>query len=103
MAISDEPALPCAMLSEAGEAEIEKLGAERTVIVQLTVTVPAADPEESMTFAVKLYPPAVVGVPIIAPVLAFRVSPPGRLPVLEKVYGRAPPAAVSAEVYDTPT
>jgi hypothetical protein len=91
------------MLSEAGKAEIEKFGAGRTEIVQLAVTVPAADPEESMTFAEKLYPPAAVGVPIIAPVLAFRISPPGRFPVLEKAYGRAPPAAVSAEVYDTPT
>jgi hypothetical protein len=39
------------MLSEAGEAEIEKFGAGRIVIVQLAVTVPAAKPEESTTFA----------------------------------------------------
>jgi hypothetical protein len=73
------------MLSEDGEAEIEKFGAGRIVIVQLAVTVPAAKPEESTTFAVKLNAPAVVGVPVTAPVPAFRVNPPGRTPVFEKV------------------
>ena len=36
---------------------------------------------ESVTLAVKLKAPAVVGVPVIAPVLVLRLSPGGRLPV----------------------
>jgi len=49
-----------------------------TVMVQLAV---AAVPVESTTFAVKLYVPAVVGVPVMAPVLAFKAKPAGRLPL----------------------
>ncbi len=36
---------------------------------------------ESVTLAVKLKVPAVVGVPVIAPVDELRLSPPGRMPV----------------------
>ena len=38
--------------------------------------------EESVTFAVKFVVPEAVGVPVIAPVLAFRVRPAGKLPEL---------------------
>ena len=48
-----------------------------TLMVQLMV---AEVPVESTTFAVKLYVPAVVGVPVMAPVVAFNVRPAGRLP-----------------------
>ena len=58
------------------------IGGGITVIVQLAVVVPAAVPVESTTFAVKLNVPAVVGVPVMAPVLAFNVRPAGRLPLL---------------------
>ena len=59
------------------------IGAGLTVMVQLAV---ADAPVESTTFAVKLYAPAVVGVPVMAPVLVFNVRPAGRLPLLiEKV------------------
>ena len=50
--------------------------------MQLAVVVPAALPVESTTFAVKLKVPGVVGVPVIAPVLALKVRPAGRLPLL---------------------
>ena len=56
-------------------------GGGSTVMVQLVV-VPAAVPVKSTTFAVKLNVPAVVGVPVMAPVLAFNVRPAGRLPLL---------------------
>ena len=61
-------------------------------------------PEESTTWAVKLNAPAVVGVPVIAPVMGFRFSPGGNEPaVIENVYGGVPPVAVSEEEYGTPT
>jgi len=51
---------------------------------------------ESVTMAVKLKVPAVVGVPEMAPVLALRVRPGGRVPVeIDQVYGVVPPLAVS--------
>ncbi len=41
-------------------------------------------------------PTAVVGVPVIAPVEAFRVRPAGNVPALtEYVYGPTPPVAAS--------
>jgi len=52
------------------------------VMPQLLVLVPAAVPRESTTFAVKGNDPAAVGVPVIAPVDAFSVSPVGRLPAM---------------------
>lgn len=46
---------------------------------------------ESVTFAVKLYVPAVVGVPVRAPLVAS-VSPAGSAPALtDHVYGPVPP------------
>jgi hypothetical protein len=48
--------------------------------------VPAAVPRESTTWAVKLKVPAVVGVPVIAPVELFKVKPGGSEPlVIENV------------------
>ena len=73
-------------------------------IEQLAVVVPAAVAVESTTFAVKLNVPKVVGVPVIAPVVGFKVNPGGSDPlVIENVYGGAPPVATSAELYATPT
>jgi hypothetical protein len=49
----------------------------------------------SCTFAVKLLVPEPVGVPVIAPVLALRVKPAGRVPErIDQVYGWVPPVAV---------
>ncbi len=51
----------------------------------------------SVTFAVKLEVPDVVGVPVMAPDEALRESPAGRLPdCSDHVYGVVPPVAVSA-------
>jgi len=58
------------------------IGAGLTVMVQLVVAVPAEVPVESTTFAVKLNAPGVVGVPVIAPVLAFKAKPAGRFPLI---------------------
>jgi hypothetical protein len=61
-------------------------GAGAITIEQLLVVVPAAVPRESTTWAVKLNVPAVVGVPVIAPVVEFNVNPAGSEPaVIENV------------------
>ena len=51
-----------------------------TVMLRLAVALCCGVPE-SVTLAVKLNVPAVVGVPVMAPVLVLRFSPGGRLPV----------------------
>ena len=67
--------------------------------MQPLVPVVAVFPFESTTFAVKVKLPAVVGVPVIAPVEASNVRPGGKEPeVIEKVYGGTPPVAVRAEL-----
>ncbi len=74
------------------------------VIPQLVVAVPATEFVESFTWAVNVNGPAVVGVPVIAPVEASRLNPVGRPPdVIENVYGGTPPLATSVELYGTPT
>ena len=48
----------------------------------------------SVTRTVKFEVPAVVGVPVIAPVDPFNVKPAGKLPaIVAHVYGVVPPAA----------
>ena len=47
----------------------------------------------TLTVMLKGLPDAVVGVPEIPPVLAFRINPVGR-PAADHVYGPTPPAAV---------
>jgi len=48
----------------------------------------------SVTRTVKFEVPAVVGVPVIAPVDPFNVKPAGKLPTtVAHVYGVVPPAA----------
>jgi hypothetical protein len=80
-------------------------GPDGIVIPQLLVTVLVAGfPEESITSAVKLNGPGAVGVPVIAPVAAFRLSTGGSEPeAIENVYGGAPPVATRLELYGTPT
>ena len=68
-------------------------------MLQFAVVVPAFEPVESTTWAVKLNVPEVVGVPEIAPVEEFSVKPPGSTPLtMEKVYGASPPLATRAEL-----
>ncbi len=71
-------------------------GAAEIVIVSAFVADCAVGVSESVTFTVKLIAPVVVpvGVPAIAPVDAFRVSPAGRLPLeMLHVFVPAPPLA----------
>ena len=51
---------------------------------------------ESVTIKVSgVLATAAEGVPVIAPVEAFRVKPAGRVPLVsDQVYGRTPPVAV---------
>ncbi len=63
----------------------------------------AVYPALSRTCAVKLLAPAVVGVPVMAP-LGAKVSPAGGdPPVTDHVYGGAPPDAASVAEYEAPT
>ena len=72
-----------------------------TTMVQVWVSVL---PFESTTLDVKVKVPAAVGVPEIAPVVAFSVRPAGNAPeLIEKVYGATPPLTFSAAEYDDPT
>jgi hypothetical protein len=59
---------------------------------------------ESVTLAVKLNVPAVVGVPEITPVNAARLNPAGSVPELTlQLYGVVPPLACNVVVYAVPT
>ena len=58
----------------------------------------------SATLTVKDVAPAVFGVPVIAPVEAFKFNPPDNAPTLiEYAYGVVPPLAVQVPEYPTPT
>jgi hypothetical protein len=58
-------------------------GIGETTMPQLVVTVLLC---ESTTWAMKLYVPAVVGVPVIAPVEALSVRPGGSEPLGSRTY-----------------
>ena len=59
--------------------------------------------ETSVTFAVKLLAPAVIGVPVMVPV-GERISPDGSVPAdTVQTYGTIPPEADSDCEYGTPT
>ena len=74
-----------------------------TLIEQEAEAVPLPTPVPSATFAVKLNNPVEFGIPVIAPVTGFRVSPPGSAPgPIENVYGNTPPLPSNAELYDVP-
>jgi len=50
-------------------------------------------PAELVALTVKLYVPAAVGVPVIAPVVPFKLKPTGRLPLfIDQVIGVVPVA-----------
>lgn len=70
----------------------------------LVIHVSAVPPVESVTLIVNEKEPAVVGVPVIAPVVALRVRPGGSEPdATENLYGKVPPVAMTVEEYGTPT
>ena len=57
-----------------------------------------------MTVTATVLVPAVVGVPLITPVLGSSCSPAGRLPLAtDHVYGSVPPVAWKFALYGTPT
>jgi len=87
------------------QASVNGKGGLVMVILQFVVTVFLAElPEESITWAVNEDVPAATGVPLIAPVERFRLSPCGRLPeMMEKEYGGTPPVAMRLEAYGVPT
>src|SRR5690348_7702558 len=72
--------------------------AELVTIVYCCV---AVLPPESATLIVKVSVPTVVGVPVIAPLLAFRVSPSGMLPPATtlNVLGVLPPVVATVWLY----
>jgi hypothetical protein len=64
-------------------------------ILKLLVAVVGVE-DESVTRTVKFEVPAVVGVPVILPVEAFRAKPPGSAPVaIDQVCGWVPPLAIN--------
>ncbi len=63
-----------------------------------------AGEEESVTRTAKLALPAVVAMPVIAPVDAFKLRPVGRAPlVMLQLYGSFPPVASRTAEYGIPT
>ena len=74
------------------------------MMVHEVFTVCGTAPAESVTTAMKVYGPAVSGVPVIAPVWASRVRGVGREPgEMENVESCAPPLASIALEYGVPT
>jgi len=59
---------------------------------------------ESVTCTVKLKGPALVGVPLIVPVLLLMLRPLGKVPLLTvKVSGGVSPVTLMGAVYEAPT
>ncbi len=65
--------------------------AELMVMLSAWVAVCAVGVVESVALTVKLLVPAVVGVPVMAPVLALSDRPTGSVPVMLQVTGAVPP------------
>ena len=61
-------------------------------------------PFASVTLTQKNFETVEAGVPVMTPVVEFRVNPAGRLPsVTAKLYGAAPPLATITPEYGAPT
>jgi hypothetical protein len=72
------------------------VGVEAATVIDKLVEATAGTDSESVTCTVKLLTPGCVGVPVMAPVLAFRVRPAGRLPpATVQVNGAIPFCSVS--------
>jgi hypothetical protein len=80
---------------------VEIVGAATGLTVREKAFVAVPPP---VTWTVKLKAPAVVGVPPITPVEAFRLSPAGSAPAeIDQLYGVVPPVAVIVWLYTVPT
>jgi hypothetical protein len=88
-----------------GKDEVVIVSAVMIVILSCFVAVCAVGTEESVAFTVNVVVPAAVGVPVMAPVLAFRLAHDGSVPAeMLHVTGGVPPAVCSvAPVYAWPT
>ncbi len=76
------------------------VSAAATVMLSGFVATSAVGVVESVTSAVKLNDPAVVGVPEIVPLAAARVRPAGSAPSLTfQSYGAVPPVTVKVAEY----
>jgi hypothetical protein len=76
------------------------------VMLNILIAVCAVGVSASVTFTVKSIGPVTlpVGVPLIAPVLVFNVSPAGSEPLLiDQAYGVIPPLAASVAPYTVPS
>ena len=81
-------------VGEAGTAVIVRMRVTNCILFAESVTLNVSD--ELATDC--------LGVPVMAPVEAFRDKPAGRVPlVMDQVYGVVPPVAASAALYTTPT
>ena len=89
-------ATPCVV---AGSVAGAMLSAAAMVIVYERAPV---EPSESVAPTEKVNAPAALGVPAIAPVAVFNVSPVGNVPLGAYVYGPVPPDAVTAWLYASP-
>ena len=68
--------------------------APELIVIERLAVCDCTGEDESVTLTVKLEEPAAVGVPAIAPVDAFRLSPAGSVPdKMFQVYGVLPPVA----------
>ena len=59
----------------------------------------AVCPNVSLAITVNVYVPAAVGVPLITPLAAVKLSPPGRLPAMLRVSAPVPPVTVAVWLY----
>ncbi len=93
-------ARPCWPLANKVVVTLTGVAAAATVMLSGCVAVSAAGVLASVTIAVKLNDPAVVGVPEIVPLATANVKPAGSVPALTlQLYGAVPPLAVNVAEY----
>src|SRR5437588_10131133 len=88
--------------------EIAKVGAAVLIVMRRAVVAEFGGLAESLARTMKAEVPAAVGVPVMAPVVAFKVRPAGRVPVARRqVTAPVPPidcnwALQGAKKFKTP-
>jgi hypothetical protein len=92
--------VPCWPFANEVVVMLTGIAAAATAMLSDCVAVSAAGVLESVTMAVKLNDPAVVGVPEIVPLAVASVRPAGSVPALTlQLYGAVPPVAVKVREY----